>query len=387
MRAKNQTRFGWRIIDFLFTLTSAQILLILACLIVLVAGGVFLAERHSGGIRNLEQAVWWLVVTATTTGYGDITPKTSLGKALTIILMALSLVFVSILTATIASRLVERRLLEGKGMKEVKSKGHIIVCGWNWLADSLLSMIFQGFGHHPEVVLVNDLAEEQIGEILYRFRHQNLHFVRGDFTQESVLERSGIRTAWRMIILADGESAHQLERADERALLCALTARSLNPSLRIASQLVNPENRGHLERAGIDPIIPLSFGHELLLSSSALAPGICYAFEEVFSAVPTSRLTQVKLPAHLRGESFKKITQHFRQQNSALVFGITWEEEIGFNLDDILSEEASEIDQFLKRRFEGREEDFFKKTKRYRVLLNPGDDFVVERDCWVLLLK
>jgi len=375
----------FELVEFFSSLSPAKILLLLGGIILVFALLVFFVEQKNGVMHNLGEAFWWLVVTATTTGYGDITPKSPLGKALTILLMGLSLVFVSILTASIASRLVERRLLEGRGMKEIRIRGHIIICGWNHQGIPLLESIYQA-EPAPELVLVNEQGEEEINEILYRFRHQGLKYVRGDFTQETVLERAGVKNASRMIILADGRVEEGFPRADERALICALTARSLNPSLVISAQLVNPENRGHLARAGIEPIIPFGAGHELLLASSAMAPGVCFALQEMLSSVPVSRLRQVKLPSHLEGKDFKTVFEHFRGNNSGLVLGLAWEEETGFTLEDILSEEMTAIDQFLKKHFEGKKEDFFRKRKTVKVQLNPPDDFEVKAGVWLVVL-
>jgi len=376
-----------RLADFFAGFSSARIMLILGMAILTLTVLVFFSERgQESGFYNFGQALYWMVVTATTTGYGDITPKTPLGRTLTIMMIFCSLFFVSILTATIASKLVERRLLEGKGMNEVRFKEHLIICGWNRGGHKLLEAIYRQAGHAPQIVLVNELPEEAVNELIYSYRDQGLKYVRGDFTQESVLERAGVKNASGMIILADGSIEQGFPRADERALLAALSARSLNASIRIASELVNPENLRHLERAGIDPIIAFGQGHDFLLASSVLAPGVCLAGQELFLGVPKPHFQQVKLPAGLEGATFKQVREHFREQNSALVIGLAWESESGFGLDDVLSEDLTLIDHFLKRQFEGIEQDFFKKEKKFEVKLNPPDDFTIAKDSWVLLL-
>jgi len=383
----SERKWQLRLVDFLATFSSMRILAMLGLIILTLTTLVYLSEHeHGGGFQNFGRAIYWMVVTATTTGYGDITPGTAAGRALTVMLIVSSLFFISILTATIASKLVERRLLEGRGMNEVRVKGHLMICGWNRTGKSLLDAVYRHPSHLPMIVLVNDLSEESVNEILYSYRDKGLKFVRGDFSQESVLERAGVRTASEMIILADGSIEQGFPRADERALLAALAARSLNPGIRVASELVNPDNRRHLERSGIDPIISFGQGHDFLLASSVVAPGVCLAGQELLADAAKPRFQQVKLPAHLEGASFKKVREHFREHNFALAIGLAWEAEKGFGLEDILSEDLTLIDRFLKKQFEGIEQDFFKKEKRFEVRLNPPDDLVVKKESWVLLL-
>ncbi len=373
--------------DFLAGMGSARILLALGTAIVALTMAIYIIEKANGkDFHNFGQAIYWMVVTLTTTGYGDITPKTAPGRALTVVMIILSMIFVSSLTATIASRLVEGRLMEGKGMTEIKSKGHIIICGWNQGGKSLLETLYRESSHIPEIVLVNELAEEEINELLYAHREQELKFVRGDGTQESVLERAGVKTAHQMIILANGRIEEGFARADEKALLTALSARSVNPSLRIASELVNPDNLRHLERAGIDPIVPYGAGHDFLLANSVVAPGIALASQELFKSLPRARMRQAKLPGHLEGAEFGKVREHFRQSESALAFGLAWEQEGGFGLEDVLSEDLTAIDQFIKKQFAGIEQDFFGKEKIFEVKINPPDNFPVKKGSLVLLI-
>lgn len=62
-------------------------------------------DEFRSGIKGLWDGVWWSVVTMTTVGYGDKTPRSSGGKIIAVIWMFVALLFVSGLTASIASNL------------------------------------------------------------------------------------------------------------------------------------------------------------------------------------------------------------------------------------------------------------------------------------------
>ena len=66
-------------------------------------------------INRYIDAIWWSFTTATTTGYGDITPVTDIGKILSILLMITGLLLFAVFTAMFAETiLASRNALEGK---------------------------------------------------------------------------------------------------------------------------------------------------------------------------------------------------------------------------------------------------------------------------------
>lgn len=65
--------------------------------VIMVAAAMFcISEKVS-----YETALWWAITTATTIGYGDVIPKTGIGRAAAIVLMLLGIGFIGMLTSTI----------------------------------------------------------------------------------------------------------------------------------------------------------------------------------------------------------------------------------------------------------------------------------------------
>lgn len=67
-------------------------------------------ERNAPGttITDFGKAIWWAFVTTTTVGYGDMSPVTWQGKCIAVGLMIAGIALISVITATLASWIVDR---------------------------------------------------------------------------------------------------------------------------------------------------------------------------------------------------------------------------------------------------------------------------------------
>jgi polar amino acid transport system substrate-binding protein len=96
---------------------SVLILVILAML-VLIGVAMWFIERpvrskvhgSESSVVTLRDGLYWAVVTMTTVGYGDKTPKTTGGRIIAILWMLGSLVLVSLLSTSLVSRLTAERV-------------------------------------------------------------------------------------------------------------------------------------------------------------------------------------------------------------------------------------------------------------------------------------
>lgn len=86
----------------LYTVGATMLTIFIASL------AVFDAENGIGDIANFPDAVWWAFVTITTVGYGDFYPVTLTGRITAVGLMIGGLALIGVVTATLASWIVER---------------------------------------------------------------------------------------------------------------------------------------------------------------------------------------------------------------------------------------------------------------------------------------
>lgn len=52
---------------------------------------------------SLPNSIWWAITTTTTVGYGDISPKTFVGKLAAVLLMFVGIGLIGMLTSTITN--------------------------------------------------------------------------------------------------------------------------------------------------------------------------------------------------------------------------------------------------------------------------------------------
>ncbi|MCB0948443.1 MAG: potassium channel family protein [Mycobacterium sp.] len=82
-----------------------------AALLVYVASLAMLETERSAPeatITNFGDAIWWSITTVTTVGYGDTYPVTATGRVIAVLLMIGGISLIGVITATVASWIVER---------------------------------------------------------------------------------------------------------------------------------------------------------------------------------------------------------------------------------------------------------------------------------------
>ena len=124
MPFKNQIRQAWY---FLQRENFDRVLLVIIILLLFSSITYSVVEE-----RTLIDSFWWTIVTVTTVGYGDIAPTTVPGRLVALINMIVGVGVLAILSASLASILVSKKIKEDLGMSSYSLENHIILCEWNY---------------------------------------------------------------------------------------------------------------------------------------------------------------------------------------------------------------------------------------------------------------
>jgi len=373
---------------FAYKMRRSQLIKVLAAIFfvaILAAFGVTLLESQTNAqFKNLSNGLWWAVVTMATVGYGDIVPVTPAGRLVAAIVIMSGVTLFSVFTAAVSSRVITNRLKEGKGLSKTSAKNHIAILGWNPTGENIIEAIRdEAIRENRSIVLVNRMNPDDAAQVISKYRDLHIQFVYGDFGDEAVLGRANIKSAYAAVILPD-ESDGSKPKSDERTILGTLSVKAIEPRVKVIAHIIDPLNEAHMRRANADQVVVSDRYSGYLLGAHVVAPGIPELVDILLKGNRGVRLARRKIPHVMSGKAFAELASHFKRENDAMLIGII-KEEAGFKLDDILSDDYTSIDHFIRVKLEAAGKGLSKKS-RVDVEINPPADYKVsDKDIAVVI--
>ena len=233
-----------------------------------LAGGywlLYLGRNHTGGgpITYLD-CLYMTVITTFTVGYGEFVPiQTSMDRIYTMLVILSGAGVIGYGVSQLTAFIVEGELRNLLGRRRMEKQlaalsEHYIVCG----AGDVGHYVVVELQATKRPFVVVDLDEPRLRRMS---ETQPFPYLAEDATDEAVLTRAGIQRAAGIMCALPG---------DRDNLFLAMTARQLNPKLRIVSQAHDIKLAGRLKNAGADSVVSPQYIGGLRIVSEMVRPSV-----------------------------------------------------------------------------------------------------------------
>ena len=225
---------------------------------------------------NLVEAFYMTIITMSTVGFTEVHELSENGRIFTAFFILLNLgnltYVLSVTTSYIFDgglKVILRTYMEERALR--KLKGHVIVCGFG-RNGSRASEELSASSCDFVIIEQNQAFQQQISD------DKKWHLVIGDATQDEILKDAGIERASVIIITTPSDAAN---------VFITLTARALNPAIKIISRASEKVTEGKLFRAGADKVIMPDIMGGMLMAQLVTKP-VVIEFLDLLTGVSTN---------------------------------------------------------------------------------------------------
>ena len=218
---------------------------------------------------SMVDCIYMTVITLTTVGYGEVTDLTGrpLGRIFTMILILGGMGVFFYLVSTFTAFLVEgglTNILWRRKMEKAINKldGHIIVCGAGttgiYVIQELIKTETPFVFIDLDEVRAKDISESSTSDF-------EICMIIGDATQDNILLAAGIERAKGIIACLSN---------DKDNLYLTVTAKQLNPKVKIVAKAIESDLVGKLKRVGADEIVSPNMIGGMRMASVMIRPQV-----------------------------------------------------------------------------------------------------------------
>ncbi len=283
---------------------------LLALVLVLITGTV--GYRIIGSPEHSWMDCFYMTfITITTIGYNEIVDVSQheYGRLFTVFIAITGIGALGYVLSTVTAFTLENDLNIAWRRKKMQKKieqmsGHYIVCGVG-LVGSNVAHDLELTGR-PFVIIDTDMKVIQH----YLETHPTQVYLHGDTTDNDVLLAAGIMRAKGVFAVAHDDSIN---------LVISLSAKQLNPNLRVVARCHDLKNAEKTKLAGADEIVSPDFSGGLRIVSAMVRPNVMNFLDEMLKTESNLRMEEIHIPEKLDG---KQLSVLYLGNQDCMVLGI-----------------------------------------------------------------
>ena len=344
-------------------------------------------EIGPGGSKTyLDILLWNNVNIVLGRGFTDLVPKTWKGRALLMIFIFFSMLFLSTIVGFVSSRINANVNSPARRIKKVQQlSNHVIIFGWkNDIRTLIGDILRKSPGLTAEdIVIVNNVNELKIQTLLMDKDLKGIKYIRGDFTEEQTLANANIKKASTALVLGEAHESLDAELVDSRIFVCTLMIKTLNPRCHVCALVQTERYRNYLEAQNCDEVIYTEEYSRYILSTATSYTGMANVLRALFDNGNGISIQILPVEQEWRDRTYAELAAYCKKEKGILTLGVLEnmgaEKTIKHSIlsDAMKSSNYGEVIQKLKT---------VKDAELNHPLLNPPDDYVLGRNMGVIVL-
>lgn len=282
---------------------------LMAAELVLGTVGFMVLENY-----DLMEAIYMTVITISTVGFTEVEPLSPVGRVFTSIFILINIGVFAYLLAAFSFFVIEGKLFTIMHQNRIQARiselqGHVILCGYGKYGHEIAANL----ANHKTPFVIIEMSENRIEELQNGEEGEYL-FIAGDATRDETLQQAGIGRAQGLIAALSDDSDN---------LFIVLSARQLNPGLRIISRAVQPGNDRKMRKAGANHVVmPEQIGGfyiATLINKPGAVEFFSFITNEFHTDIGFEEILYDHLPAGMRGKSIRD--WHIRSTTGVNIIG------------------------------------------------------------------
>uniref|UniRef100_A0A3Q1BLH4 RCK N-terminal domain-containing protein n=1 Tax=Amphiprion ocellaris TaxID=80972 RepID=A0A3Q1BLH4_AMPOC len=232
-----------------------QVLILICC---------FFEDLYTCGIQHLERAgknlslfnsFYFCIVTFSTVGFGDVTPRIWPSQLLVVIMICVALVVLPLQFEELIYLWMERQKSGGNYSRHrAQTEKHVVLCVSSLKIDLLMDFLNEFYAHprlqdYYVVILCPSEMDLQVRRVLQiPLWSQRVIYLQGSVLKDQDLLRAKMDDAEACFILSSRNEVDRMA-ADHQTILRAWAVKDFAPNCPLYVQILKPENKFHVKFA------------------------------------------------------------------------------------------------------------------------------------------